>query len=174
MENSSSSKKHIINYGVILGLLSTLMGVVMYVTNAYTEQNWVHSLIGFLILAGVIFYGIQAFKKANGGFLNLTEALKTGLGIALIGGIIAVIWTFLLMTVIEPDFAIQLQDAQREQMIERFPNMSQEQIDQSMAMASKFTSPYIMATFTLIGNLFLGFIISLISGLILQKKKDVF
>lgn len=175
MENSTASaKKHIINYGIVLGILSVLMGVVMYVTNSYTEQNWVHSLIGFVILIGVIIYGIQAYKKANGGFLNLGEALKIGIGIALIGAIISVIWTILLMTVIEPDMINQINEAQREQMIERFPDMSQEQMDQSMEMAAKFTSPYIISAFALIGNLFFGFIISLIGGLILQKKKDVF
>ncbi|MBQ4821804.1 DUF4199 domain-containing protein [Aquimarina sp. MMG016] len=174
MENTASSKKHIINYGLLLGILSVGLGVVIYVTNSYTEQNWVHSLIGFVILIGTIMYGLTAFKKANEGYITLGEALKIGVGISLIGGIVGVIWTILLMNVIEPDMVNQITEAQRTQMIERFPDMPEEQLNQSIEMAAKFTSPYIISAFALIGNLFFGFIISLIGGLIIQKKKDLF
>ncbi len=173
MENETiSTKKIIINYGVILGILSVLMGVVVYIMDGYAKQNWVHTVIGLAIIAGVIIYGIKAFKTANGGFLKLGEALKIGVGIALIGGIITVIWTILLMTTIEPGIVDQINEVQREQMIERFPDMPQEQLDQSMEMAKKFTSPYMISAFSLIWSLFIGFIISLFVGLTMQKKQD--
>ncbi|WP_271766392.1 DUF4199 domain-containing protein [Aquimarina algiphila] len=175
MENDkASTKKIIINYGVILGVLSVLMGVVIYITDGYTEQNWIHTVIGLAIMLGVIVYGIKAYKTTNGGFLQLSEALKIGLGIALIGGIISVIWTILLMNVIEPDIVNQINEAQREQMIERFPDMSEEQMNQSLEMAKKFTSPYIISAFALIWSLFIGFIISLIAGLVMRQKQDLY
>ncbi len=175
MEDANiSTKKHIINYGLILGILSVIMGVVTYITDGYAKQNWIQTVIGLAILIGVIVYGIKAYKVANSGFLKLGEAIKIGLGIALIGGIIAVVWTILLMTLIEPDITNQINEAQHEQMIERFPDMSQEQLNQSLEMAKKFTSPYIISAFMLIWNLFIGFIISLIVGLIMQKKQDLY
>ncbi|WP_281987423.1 DUF4199 domain-containing protein [Aquimarina aggregata] len=174
MENDqASTKKIIINYGVILGVLSVLMGVVIYIMDGYAEQNWVHTVIGLAIIAGVIVYGIKAFKAVNGGFLKLGEAIKVGIGIALIGGIIAVIWTILLMNVIEPGIVDQINDVQREQMLERFPDMPEEQLNQSLEMAKKFTSPYIISAVALIWNLFVGLIISLIAGLAMQKRQDL-
>ncbi len=174
MENETiSTKKIIINYGVILGILSVLMGVVVYIMDGYAKQNWVHTVVGLAIITGVIIYGIKAFKTANGGFLKLGEALKIGVGIALIGGIITVIWTILLMTTIEPGIVDQINEVQREQMLERFPDMPQEQLDQSLEMAKKFTSPYMISAFSLIWSLFIGFIISLVAGLAMQKKQEL-
>ena len=175
MENvKASSKKIIINYGILLGIVSVLLGVVMYVTNAYKDPNWIYSVIGFVVLIGVISYGIKAFKTANNGYLILMDAIKIGLGIALIGGIIGAIWSFTLTNVIEPDYTQQMLEVQREKMIEQYPDFSQEQIDQSMAIAEKFSAPFVSIALSIIASLFFGFIISLIAGLVMQKKQDLY
>ncbi len=174
MENDkASSKKIIINYGVILGIVSVLLGVVMYVTNVYTDPHWIFSVIGFLILIGVITYGIKAYKTSNNGFLELTDALKVGIGIALIGGIIGAIWTLLLTSIIEPEYTQQVMEVQREKLLEN-PDMTEAMVDQSIEMMEKFSSPYISIAFSIIGSLFFGFIISLFAGLIMKKKQDLY
>lgn len=166
----TDSKGIIINYGVLLGILSVVLGVIMYVTNAYLNPSFYFSIVSFLIMVVVIVLGIRTYKTANQSYLSLTEALKLGLGIALIGGIIGAIWQLLLMTVIEPDYMMQMADVQREVMLERFPNMTDSQIDDAMAMNEKFTSPWIMMATAIIGSLFFGFIISLVAGLIMKNK----
>ncbi|GAA3516371.1 hypothetical protein GCM10022393_33090 [Aquimarina addita] len=173
MENEqASTKKIIIQYGVLFGIASVLLGVVLYVTNAYKDPHWSYSILSFLLIISVISLGIKAYKTANNGFLTLSDALKTGIGIALVGGIISVIWAFILTTVIEPEYMQQVLEIQKEKMIEDNPNFSQEQIDQSMAIAEKFTSPYITIAFSMIGSLFFGFIVSLFAGLIMQRKPE--
>lgn len=169
----ASSKKIIINYGILLGIVSVLLGVVMYVTNAYTDPHWTYSVIGFLILIGIISYGIKAYKTSNSGYLTLTDAIKVGIGVALIGGIIGVLWSLTLTTVIEPDFTQQVLEVQREKMLEN-PDMTEEIVEQSMSIAEKFSSPFISTAVSIIGNLFFGFIISLFAGLIMQKKQDLY
>ncbi|WP_108869875.1 DUF4199 domain-containing protein [Aquimarina aquimarini] len=174
MENDKApAKKTMINYGVILGILSTALGVLIYIMDGYTEPNWIHNVIGIAILIGVIIYGIKAYKTVNAGFLNLTEALKVGIGIALIGGIIYVLWILILMILVEPDIISQINELQRAQTIEQYPDMSEEQLNQTLEIAKKFTTPYMIAAIALIGNLFFGFIISLIGGLIMQKKQEL-
>ncbi|MDY8137239.1 DUF4199 domain-containing protein [Aquimarina sp. 2201CG5-10] len=174
MENEKApAKKIIINYGIILGIISVLLGVVMYITNEYTDPHWIYSVAGFLILIGVVIYGIKAYKTSNNGFLTLTDALKVGIGIAMIGGIIGAIWSLTLTTVIEPDYTQQVLDAQREKMLED-PNITEEMAEQSISIMEKFSSPFISIAFSIIGSLFFGFIISLIGGLIMQKKQDLY
>jgi preprotein translocase subunit YajC len=174
MENNKASiKKNIINYGVLLGITSVLLGVVIYVMNAHLDPNWIFSVIGILILVGIISYGIKAYKKVNEGYLNLSEALKIGIGIALIGGIIVAIWTFILTTVIEPDYTQQMLDIQREKLLEN-PDMSEQMVNQSMAIVEKMSGPYIQIALSIIANLFFGFIISLFAGLAMQKKQDLY
>lgn len=174
MENEKApTKKIIINYGILLGIVSVVLGAVLYVTNSYTDPHWIFSVIGFLILIVVIALGLKAYKNTNRGYLTLVDALKIGIGIALIGGVIGSIWTLTLTTVIEPDYTQQVLEAQREKLLEN-PNMTEEIAEQSIAMMEKFSSPYISIAFSIIGSLFFGFIISLISGLIMQKKEELY
>jgi hypothetical protein len=164
------AKKFVLNYGLLLGILSVIMGVIMYVTNAYIDPSIIYTIIGFLILIGVISYGINAFKIENGGYLNLGDALKIGIGIAVIGGIITAIWSYLLMNFIEPDYMLQMMDVSREKLMETNPNLTDAQMNSMMEMSSKFTTPWMIMAFSLIGNLFFGLLISLIAGLIMKNK----
>lgn len=166
----TEAKKFVLNYGLLLGILSVILGVIMYVTNAYLDPSFIYTILGFLILVVVISLGIKAFKNENSNYLSLGEALKVGIGIAVIGGIISAIWTFLLMNYIEPDFMAQMSDVSREKMLEMNPNMTQEQIDTAMEFNAKFTSSWMMMAFSLVGNLFFGLIISLVAGLIMKNK----
>ena len=122
-------------------------------------------------MIGVIAYGQQVFKKQNQGFMDLKDALKVGLGIALIGSLIGAAYYFIFLTFIEPDFINLIIDKQREAMLESQPNMSQEQVDQAMSIASKFSRPWVQCSIQIVVGIFFGFIISLISGLI-QKRTN--
>ncbi len=52
------------------------------------------------------------------------------------------------------------------------PNLSEEQIDAQIEMSKKFASPAIFAAAGLVWLLFLGFIFSLVSSLILKKSEE--
>ncbi len=164
------ARKFILNYGLILGVVSILISVVMYVTNSLVEQNWIASILGIVVMIVAITYGINEYKKSNGGFLTLGEAIKIGVGVALIAGIIGAIYQFIFMTYIEPDFLEKMMQVQFDNMIEQNPDMSEEQIEMSMEMGRKFSSPWITTAFQIVGNLFFGLIISVIAGLALKKE----
>ncbi len=174
MENQqATAKKFVLNYGVMLGIISVIYGVILYVTNIYLNPGMVYGLISFAILIIVISLAIKAFKSENGGFLSLGEALKVGIGVAVIGGIIAAIWTFVLTTYIEPDYVNQVMEAGRENLIETQPDMTEAQIDGAMEMSSKLSSPPIAFALSIVGSLFFGLIISLIVGLIMKNKNPM-
>ncbi|MFC4635604.1 DUF4199 domain-containing protein [Dokdonia ponticola] len=164
-----SAKKIMINYGLLLGVISVLLNVILYATNNHIQPHWSVNLIGFLIFIIVMVTALKSFKKDNGGFMKLGEAIKIGLGVALISTLIGVVYTYVLVNFLEPTYFEQLMSIQRDTMIESNPNMTQEQIDQSMGIAEKFSGAGIIITFQIIGGLFFGFIISLIAGLVLKK-----
>ncbi|HSM64143.1 MAG TPA: DUF4199 domain-containing protein [Gillisia sp.] len=174
MENQqATAKKFVLNYGLLLGIVSVIFGVIMYVTNVYLDPGFIYSAIGFLVLIVIISLGIKAFKTENGGYLSLGEALKVGIGVAVIGGIITAIWSFVLMNYIEPEYMNQLMEVQREKMVEMQPDMTESQMDAAMEMSSKMSSPIMIMAFSLIGNLFFGLVISLIAGLIMKNKNPM-
>lgn len=172
MDNQKASLKKIaLNYGLILALASIFLQVISFVTNNHVDQPWWISVLGILISVIIIVYALKAFKKENGGFLSLSEALKVGLAASVVSAIIYMIYFYIFSTVIEPDFIAQTIEFRNQQMIEQNPSMTSEQIDQASKMQEMFTKPWIFSAFILIGSLFFGFIISLISGLIMKQNR---
>ncbi|MBZ0328305.1 MAG: DUF4199 domain-containing protein [Altibacter sp.] len=169
--NKASVKKIALNYGLILALSSIVLSVIVYVMGMHMEQPWWQSVLSFLIMTTVIVYGLKAFKKEGDGFLTLGDAIKTGLAISLVAGIVGSIFTYLFVTVIEPDFVVQMLEVTREKMITDNPQMTEEQLEVAMNMTEKFMSPMMMTAFGLIASLFFGFIISLIAGLIMKQNR---
>ena len=174
MENQKSSSKQIIlNYGLILGVVSVLLSVAIYAMGKIYDQGMIVMLTSFVIMAVIIFMGLKNFKAGNSNALSLGQAIKIGLGIALIGGIIGIIYNQIFINFIEPDFMENMMKIGEQTMLEQNPNMTDEQIEMAKEMQGKMSSPLIGAAFGLIGSLFFGFIISLIEGLILKSASPV-
>ncbi|MGB1450510.1 MAG: DUF4199 domain-containing protein [Marinirhabdus sp.] len=172
MENQKASVKKIaLSYGLVLALLSITLSVIVYVMDMTYDQPWWQNVLNFVFMLGCIVYGLKAFKRDNGGFMSLGQALKTGVAIALVSGIVGAIFLYLFVTVIEPDFTTNLLDATRTKMLEDNPNMPQEQMDMALGITENMATPWVMAAFGIIASMFFGFIISLIAGLIMKVKK---
>ena len=173
MENQKSSATSVmLNYGLILGFVSILIAVINFAFGDVYKPHWIISVIGIAVSIAVIVMGLKKVKEDNGGYLKLGEALKTGLGIALISGIVYTVYLFVFTSYIEPEFYANMAKVQEATILEKYPNMSDEQLEASKEMAGKFLGPGVTAAMTLAGSLFFGFIISLIAGLIMQKKEE--
>jgi Na+-transporting NADH:ubiquinone oxidoreductase subunit NqrE len=172
MENQKDAiKKIAFNYGIIWGLLSIVLSVIAYVTDDYIERPMWLTIAGLAIMAGIIVYGLKAFKTENEGYLSVSEALKVGLAISLIAAIIGAIYNYIFITVIEPDYVIQMLEFSTEQMVIQNPDMTQEQMDMATGITEKMMTPSIMTAMGIIIPLFLGFITSLIAGLIMKVNR---
>ncbi|RMB56898.1 DUF4199 domain-containing protein [Dokdonia sinensis] len=170
IQNTISSKGIMINYGLVLGVVSVVLGVILFVTNNHYTPHWSLGVLGFAINIVVITLGIKAFKEGNSNVLSLGQALKIGLGISLIAGVISILWQLIMTNVLDPNYAENMLQVQRDAMIEAQPNMTDEQLDSTMEMMSGFSNPFFTATVGLLASLFFGFIISLVVGLIMKKE----
>lgn len=174
MENPQPSVKNIaLNYGALWGLGSIVIGVLTYVTNTYMDRPWWSTVLGLAVMIAAIVLGLKAFLKQNEGYMSLGEALKSGMGVTLIAAIIGAIWMYVFITVVEPDFINKVVENAQTQMLERQPDMPQDQMDAAMEMTRNFTQPWIMVTISLVGTLFMGFITSLIAGLIMKRNNPM-
>ena len=71
MENQKSSAQSImLNNGLMLGLISILIGVLNYAFGNVYEPHWIISVIGILITIAFIVLGIKKIKENNNGFLK--------------------------------------------------------------------------------------------------------
>lgn len=173
MENQEVTPKQImLNYGLMLGFASILISVALYAMGKTYDQHWSVGVFSTLITVVVIILGIKKIKEFNSGFLSLSEALKTGLGIALVSGIIFVVYNLIFVTFIEPEYFERMLEFQQQKLLETYPNFSDEQLEASSEMAKKMSGPLINSAIIIIGSLFLGFVISLIGGLIMKKSDE--
>lgn len=171
MENQQKPRKNLMwTYGLILGFVGILQSVAYYAMNNTYGNQWYKTVISLVIMAVVIFLGIKECKKNNNGFLSLGQGLKTGIGIALVGAIISVIYTVLFAKFIEPNFVENIVEMQRQQFLEN-PKMTDEMIDTMSENTRKYFYPVTIGVI-LISSLFFGFVISLITSLIMQKKEE--
>ena len=174
MENqkSTSAKQIMLNYGLFLGLASILIAVVNFAFGDAYKPHWSISIISGVASIIIIVLGFKKLKESNGNLLSLGEALKTGLGIALISGIIYVIYLYAFTNFIEPEYYTNLTKVQEATMIESYPNMTDEQLENALEMSKKFSGFGMISAITLIMSLFFGFIISLIAGLIMKRTEE--
>ena len=170
--NPTSTKQLMLNYGLILGFVSILINVTNYAVGDIYKPHWSVQVIGVLITAVFIIMGIKKVKENNSNFLTLGQSLKTGLGIILVGSVLGLAYTYLFMNFIEPDFMKNMMELSQQTMLENNPNMSDEQIEAAMEMSKKFSGFGVIAAAGLIWALFIGFVISLIGGLVMKNTPD--
>ncbi|MGB5359148.1 MAG: DUF4199 domain-containing protein [Eudoraea sp.] len=167
-ENQPKTGKFSLNYGLILGVILLVFSIMLYSMDAHYSQDPSNTVITILIMVGVIIWGIFNFRKANGGFLTLGEALKLGAGIGLVAAIIAVIYTLFLSNVLDPDFAVKIAETTKAAS-EAGGQLSDAQIQQQYDGTINYF--WITYPFILIFYIIAGLIIGLIGGLILKKAK---
>ncbi|AWX43098.1 hypothetical protein HME9304_00085 [Flagellimonas maritima] len=170
-ENQPKTGKFSLNYGLILGGVSVVFGIMLFSQDMHTSQSPALMIIGIVLAAIITFLGINNFKKANGGFLTLSQALKIGAGIALISAIIAIIYNVVLVEFLDPDAPSKIMDARLGPALEE-GTITQEQFEMQKEQSIKFW--WMGYPVILILNIVIGLVLGLITGLILKKAKPAY
>lgn len=171
-ENQPKTGKFAWTYGLLLGLASIIFSLMLYFAELHYEQSWSVRIISIILTIVAIFLATLQFKKANGGLLSISQALKLGAGIGLVGGIIALGFFWVLSNVIEPDYMEKATEIAKLKAFNDNPKLTEEQWAQGMEMQEKIA--WIFYPIGIIINVVLGLIIGLVTGLILKKEKDAF
>jgi uncharacterized membrane protein (DUF485 family) len=119
-----------------------------------------------------VYFGIKHYRdKVNGGKVSLGKAIAIGMLIALFSAVGVAIFDYIYTTQINPDFASEYLEYSINKME---ATLSPDQLKVKSAELTQqmkdYGSPWIMALMMFVTVVILGFIISLISGLILQRK----
>lgn len=169
MENQATSIKPIAyNFGLYLAILNITVLLIMYFANI--DKNWGISIASILTTIAIFFYGIQTFKKTNQNLLSLSEAIKVGLAIAVIGGVITALYSYFHYEYVYPEFIEMQRETAYNQMIASSPDLTSEQIDNAMGISDIFMNSAFFSLSAVLGSLIFGLIISLILGFILKEE----
>ena len=170
MENQAPVPgKFAMNYGILLGLIIVVIGVISYVTGlALKGEQW-PQYVYYIIFPVLIMYAISQFKKKNANLLSLGQAIKVGLVIAIISALVYSVYGLIFNYIIDPGFMEQMMDVTRDKMLEN-PDMTEDMGDQQMEFIKIFFNPLLGTAMWIALSAFFGLIYSLIGGLIMKKE----
>ncbi len=156
------------------GLYFALVGIAgLIITYALSmDKNWILSSVSSILTILILVYGIKAYKKANANILSLGQALKVGLAIAVIGGVITALYSYVHYEYVYPEFIELQKENAYNQMVESNPNLTEEQISKSMEISNLFMNSMFFSLSTVLGSLIFGLIVSLIAGLVMKNDRQ--
>jgi disulfide bond formation protein DsbB len=174
MEQKSTN--YLLQYGLLSAVTGILFFVIMYLGGVKTFTSPV-AYLGFVIPIIFAVIACRQQKKADGGYLEFSKALKIAFGVMVISGFVASIIQFIFFNYIDTAFReSMLQESMNmaQKMMEKF-NVPQDQIDKQldeMTKTNQFSFGKTMLSFAF--ACILWFIIALIIAAIVKKKAPEF
>lgn len=158
-----------IRYGLMLGLISTAYSLVMFMTAM--EQSPIR-WFGLIFSIGGIWLAHQDFKKRNGGFMEYGQGLGIAVLLSVVSGAISSIVSYLYLVFIDNSMIQRIIEKARTDMEAR--GMDDAQIEQGLAMTTKFTNPTMILIFGILGAAFFGLLLGLIISAITKHSRPEF
>ncbi len=173
MENDYSTSKFSVPYGAVLGLVITIIAVLMYVSGMLLSGEQWPIYIFYLFFPFFIGYSVLDYRKKNRGFLTLVQALKVGVAVAVVSGVVYGIYNLIFFYLIEPGISEQLIEVAREKMFAENPNMTDEQAEMALGFVKQFSNPIFSSAIYILLSAVFGFLYGLISGLIFKRERPM-
>jgi hypothetical protein len=158
-------------YGLLTGIICFGLALTLGDGLSYTTQE----LIGYgsmIISLSFVFFGIKHYRdKVNGGLVGFGRALLIGIVISALVGVGIGLIDYIYTTTINPDFA---EDYLQRSLKLYESQYSGEELEQKKNELTQQMDAYggsgFMATLMFFTVVLIGFIMSVISALILQRK----
>ena len=164
----ASIKSTATDFGLYYAILGIAVIIGLYILE--TEKNLILSIINVAGTVGILAYSVIAYKKTNGGVITIGQALKVGLAAAAIGGVLIAIYSYIHYTYVQPEFIEAIREKALTEMYTNSGDMPAETEEKAVSMINIFTSAGFISTVSIMGSLFFGLIISLITGLIAKSE----
>lgn len=166
-ENEQVTVKQVaIKWGLILGIISIVLFLTMYFGGVIGE-SWA-GWIGPVFAAIIMYLAHKEFKEQGNGFMSYGQGLGLGTLMVTISSLVSSTFTYIYVKFINTDYLQEIQDT----MMAKFEEdgMSDDQIEATMGMMEKMSTPEMTLVFGLVGGVFIGFIVALIVSAITKNN----
>jgi len=163
--------KNALTYGLYMGLALIVYSLIIYF--AGLTGNTAVGYLTYLIYIGVLCYAMINYRdKVNGGVLKYGQGVGLGTFTMIIGGFMSSVFSFILMTYIDPGLVDQIINIAMEEAMAK--GLPEAQIEMTEKMVRMFTNPIAMLVVGILGSGIIGAIISLILAAIFKKEPSIF
>jgi maltodextrin utilization protein YvdJ len=164
METKLTIARAALRFGLILGLSLIAFFIVLILLDTDSDSSLQY--ISWLITGGVLFYALTEVKRVNNS-LSVKESFQIGTLASGIGGFLSGVVSMIYFTV-APEELDEIRTKAMESALES-PNMTDEAAQIAEQWVNMMTSPAALLVFSVLGTMFIGFILSIVFGLILKK-----
>lgn len=168
--NDASVRPVAMRYGLLTGLVTVIYSFILLIAGL-SENKALSSLSYVFLIVGIVL-AHKHFKKENGGYLTYGQGLGIGSLLSVVVGLLSGIFMYIYIKFIDSSFLDTMREMQIAELEKR--NMSDEQIEQAMAMAGKFMSPEVIAVSIILVTLLMGFLFSLIISAITKHTQPAY
>ncbi len=158
-----------LRYGLIFGLISIINMLVVNMTNMEKPLGFIAWVIGIAMIVMAMLY----FRSNNGGLMRYGQGVSTGMAASGVSSVMGSFFFFIYIRFIDTGYIKKLLENTRTE-LEKNPDLSDDQVNATLEMSSKFMTPELMFIFGLIISLIFGLVISLIVAAILKKENKEF
>lgn len=159
-----------LRYGILTALVSILFS---FGLNVMHQESSPARYISFVILVAGIVLAMNYFKQQNQGFMGFGQGVGIGTVLSAVVGLMSGIFAYIYMTFVDTDMLARITDKIRTDMEAR-GGMSDEQIDQAVAMSSKFMNGPFMIGGALLGTVLMGVLLSLVISAFIKNAQPEF
>jgi hypothetical protein len=163
MEDKVTVSQIGLKYGIIIGLVFIVYGMILEFMGLELETQQYFGYLNYVLLVVVIVLAHKAFKDGGDGYMSIGQGLGMGTLISLISGVLSGVFSYIYIKFIDDSMLTKIKDLQIEKMEEQ--GLDDAQIEQAMEIAGKFMSAEMIPVWAILGMLFIGFILSLIVSL---------
>src|SRR5687768_12145117 len=166
----------ILKWGLITGMVYVAFSLIGNLLGIQQGGNYGLALLSnFLLLLATfftIYLGVKETRDESAKeYFTMGEGFVAGFKMVLIAAVIAVIFSFIYLQFIDPDFMEKILEQSEEQWDEM--GAPEENREMGRKMQSYFTNPFVLSAIVLAQVLFWGAIKSLVAGIILKKNPPV-
>jgi Protein of unknown function (DUF4199) len=164
-----------LKWGAILGVIGIVQSTISNVFKLDPTETFykyiTYLLIAVLTIGGSIM-AMRDYKSANGGFMSYGQGLGIGAMIGGVSGLLIGIYNFIYLKFIDGSILDRISEIQMQELEKK--GMSSEEIEQAMKYASMFSGPGMMLVGSIIGGVFIYFLVSLIVSAVQKHEKPIF
>ena len=156
-------------WGVIIGLISIVYSVILYMLNQ--TFNRALGYAGIIIMIVGLAIAMKSYRdNILDGMLPFGKAFGFGVLIVVFASLLGSIYTYLLYTVIDPGLQEKMLEFAADKMLES-GRVPEAQLDQALEFSKKFMSPTYLTVSGFIFSCLGGTVISLIMAAIFKKEE---
>lgn len=167
MEQQPTTARAALKWGLISGVASMIFITILYLAGQAANSGL--ASLSIIISIVTMTLAMKEFRTENGGFMTYGQGLGIGTLMSGISGFIAATYGYIYNEFIDPTLRQQILDKTREGLENR--GMDDTQIEATMEITAKLSSPGITFALGIIMSIIIGLIIALIISAILKKDK---